>query len=202
MLCCLWIGGCHSPLRKYYNPSTYKKDLREIEKSKAVTGYKTQLIEAYIYDTQHSRSPVSLESMRYLEILYLAEERERSYNNRIQPLRETALVEVKKKSFDTLAFGKEFVILQSRISNQSDNLITELRGELRIRSESGKLIKTIPVHFTDNLPSDREVSHTLYALYFEYNLRDNRLRVTPLHKLRISWHPKYIRFANGEKLSP
>ena len=196
VLCCLGVGGCNSPLRKYYSQSTYKEDLREIEKSKVVTGYKAQLIEAYIYDTKQSR----LERMRYSEILRLAEEKERRYNSRLLPLRKIVSVEVKKKSFDTLAFGKEFVVLQSRIRNQSNKLITVLRGELRIRSESGKLIKTIAVHFTNNLLSKREVSHTLYALYFEYNLRDNRLRATPLEKLRVSWHPKYIRFENGEEL--
>ena len=202
ILLVLLFGACRGPLHKGYNPKTYKEDLREIEKNKLVSGYKAQLIEAYIYDAENSKSRVGLQGMRYSDILRLAERREKLYNDRLFPLRELASVDVREKDFYAPVSGKSFITLQSRIISHSDRLITSIHGELRIRSKSGKLIKTTPLHFNDSLPPGEEVSHMMYTLYFEYNLSDSRLRGTPLQKLRISWHPKYIRFANGEELRP
>ena len=87
------------------NPKTYKEDLREIEKSKLMDGYRTELIEAFIYDAQHNKRPLSLVGLRYAEILHLAEERERLYDKQRKPLLDLVSVEVTEKGFGTFALN-------------------------------------------------------------------------------------------------
>jgi hypothetical protein len=97
-------------------------------------------------------------------------------------------------------FDDDFAVT-TQYHNLSRKTVSGVKGTLSFYDQFGSRITGFKIEYQKDLRPGAVVAVPEYYRYNQFESEDDKLRVTPLSKLKIIWEPQRINFADGSSIS-
>jgi hypothetical protein len=124
---------------------------------------------------------------------------------KVAAMRESISVGILEKGFHNKdIYNGDFdddIAVTTQYHNLSPKTISGVKGTLSFYDQFGSRITGFRIEYQKDLRPGAVIAVPEYYKYNQFREQDQKLRATPLAKLKVVWEPERLNFADGSSLS-